>query len=792
MGVSVAIFLVSAAAIVDEIFLIRLLSIRFWPHFVPLIVSQAMLGFGASGVAALLLRRRIEKAPAAVFAWTVLLSPLAFDLAFRISQHVPFDPFLLIWEPSAWPAFCAFFALLSAPFALAGGAVAVPLSFGLGKPGPLYAASMGGSAAGAVLSLPLFSVVPTASLLRVPVILCLVASVFVLRRTEGRLSPFRAGLLAASLSTLLLPPVAPVLSPYKDLAVTLALPRAETIASRSGPSGDYAAVFAPGLHVAPGLSIAFSGEIPSQAAAFADGEMCGIVPRGGGASPPAYLRDIPPAFPYRLAASPAVLQFGLRGTEGVLFAAANGASSVTAVDPAVEYRDLLVKDLERFSGGWPRSLRVEIRPEGYRNFMARETRRYDIVELGDISSGSFSALGIHATGETFLLTREGVRAAMGLLRDRGMLVVSGGLKSPPREIVKILATLRGELLRSARTAPGDRILVVRGWGSFAVAARNVPYTPGERERVRGFCRETGFSLVWPRSPGEREPADDGGISEAVRKAVEGTGREGRKGLFDLRPAVDDSPYFYRFLRPGSLPEFRRLLGSQWVPYVEWGVVFLLLSLAVSLLLAAFFLLLPPLLARGVRERGTPSQGVYFASLGISYMLLELTFLKAGILVFGDTIHAATAAIGGFALFSGVGSAFSRRFEDPRTMKRVIFPAIAVLGVAGFLGLSLASPVLLSWSRGGQAAAFLLALAPCAFLMGMPFPAALSRMAASGSGSIPLAWGINGFFSVSGASLASVIAIWAGFRLTILSGCLLYLLAGALFGRLSDGGGSRPG
>ena len=53
------VFLLSAAALADEIFLIRLLSFRFWPHFVPLIVSQAMLGFGAAGLAMHLLRRRI-------------------------------------------------------------------------------------------------------------------------------------------------------------------------------------------------------------------------------------------------------------------------------------------------------------------------------------------------------------------------------------------------------------------------------------------------------------------------------------------------------------------------------------------------------------------------------------------------------------------------------------------------------------------------------------------------------------------------------------------------------------
>src|SRR5512134_4138223 len=105
------VFLLSAAALAYEIFLIRLLSFRFWPHFVPLIVSQAMLGFGAAGVALHLFRRRIEPAPGAAFAWLVLLAAPSFDFAFRASQVISFDPFLLLWEPSAWIAFGGFFVL---------------------------------------------------------------------------------------------------------------------------------------------------------------------------------------------------------------------------------------------------------------------------------------------------------------------------------------------------------------------------------------------------------------------------------------------------------------------------------------------------------------------------------------------------------------------------------------------------------------------------------------------------------------------------------------------------------
>jgi hypothetical protein len=772
----------------NEIFLIRLLSLRFWPHFVPLIISQAMLGFGASGVALHLFRPRIAEKPGTVFAWVVLLAGSSFELAFRASQYVPFDPFLLLWNPFSWPAFALFFFLLAVPFFLAGTAVGLPLSFGLGRVGIVYAASFAGSAAGAVTALLAFLLLPTESLLRVPLALGMIASAFVLSYPGSRISGGRVVCVILSSLLLLARPVPISLSPYKGLAIARKLPEARVLSVRSGVAGDYRALFSPGIHHAPGLSVRFDGEIPPQAALFEDGELRGIVPRNGGRALPDYLGFLPAALPYRMTSRPEVAQFSLRGTEGILMAAGNGASSVTVVEQAAEVGRMVEEDLAKFSAGMPPSLRLEIRREGGRNFLARGGEKFDIIELADVSSLTFSSLGIHATGETYLLTRQGVRDALARLKRRGVLAVSGWLKSPPRESLKILNTIRAELEQAGDVPVSERFVVVRGWGSFVVVARNLPFTGDELAAANRFCRETGFAMVWPEG-GARKPdegLEEGAFREAVKSALGGSppGMQ-PEGLFDLRPVSDDAPYFHRFLKPGSLPKFRRLLGQQWVPFMEWGVVFLALSLAVSVVLSAVFLLLPlPFVPQGGSSGGFPV-AIYFSALGLAYMLIELTFLKFGILLLGDPIRAATAAVGGFALLSGFGSAVSGRWESPKA-RSCVFPGIGILAMGGFLALSRGVPFLLPAEDWVRVLAFLAALAPAAFLMGIPFPAALSRMARSGSGAIPYAWGVNGFFSVAGASVASVGALWIGFRGTVAAGAFLYLLAGTVFPRLGSG------
>ncbi len=771
----------------DEVLLIRLLSLRFWPHFVPLVVSQTMLGFGAAGVALALLRRRLGRTPGAALGWIAVAAAPSFDLAFRASQRVPLDPFLLLWEPSAWPAFALFFGVLALPFLLAGLVTGLPLAFPLGRPGLVYGASFVGSAVGALLSQAALAWLPTESLLRLPSALAVLAALPLVLRPSGQAGRWRPARGAALLAVaLLLAAPAPRLvhSPYKDLAVLSRLPGAEVLARRSGLRGDYRALRAAGIHQAPGLSLAFRGEIPPQAVILADGEAAGVVPAAGGTAP-AYLAFLPSALPYRiLGPGASVLQLGLRGTEGVLAAAGGGAASVTVVEPARELSALVERDLRGFSGGWPPGVRVEIRSQAARSFLAREARRFDLVELADVSSATFASLGVHAAGESFLLTRQGIRAALDRTGERGLVAFTGWLKAPPRESVKLLRTVRAALEAEGLTA-ADRVMLVRGWGTFAAVARRAPFGEAERERARGFCREMGFDLVWPPGWGAAPPAggDERALAEAASDALTGSGAGGSR-LFDLEPTGDDSPYFHRFLRPGALPEFRRALGRAWVPFVEWGVVFLLLSLPVSLAVAAAALLLPAFAGGG--GRGRIRTLAYFAALGLAYMLLELTFLKAGMLFLGDAA-AAAAAMGGFTCFSGLGSALSHRVASPAGLRRTC-AAAAGLGLLGLLLLQAGAPWLLALPFAARLAVFLAALAPAAAAMGVPFPVGLSRLGEQ-TASIPRALAVNGFFSVAGSTLASVGALWLGFRLTAAAGALLYLASAWLAPRAA---GRAPG
>jgi len=70
----------------------------------------------------------------------------------------------------------------------------------------------------------------------------------------------------------------------------------------------------------------------------------------------------------------------------------------------------------------------------------------------------------------------------------------------------------------------------------------------------------------------------------------------------------------------------------------------------------------------------------------------------------------------------------------------------------------------------------LAVAPAAFLMGMPFPSGLRRLEMRHPPSVRWAWSINAAASVLGSASAIFLAIYIGLRATLLVGAGLYVVA----------------
>ena len=160
LHVLASVAVLSAAALGYEILLTRLFSIVQWHHFAFLVISVALLGFGASGTFLLVLGDRLRAGIEPFLALTALGFGLAVPVSFVIAERVPFNVLNAPWSPGSLGWLLVIELLLAVPFFFAAtgiGRALVVFRHGLSR---VYAADLAGAGAGAAASVGILYVVP--------------------------------------------------------------------------------------------------------------------------------------------------------------------------------------------------------------------------------------------------------------------------------------------------------------------------------------------------------------------------------------------------------------------------------------------------------------------------------------------------------------------------------------------------------------------------------------------------------------------------------------------------------
>ena len=416
-----AVAALSAAALGHEILLTRLLSIVQWHHFAFLVISVALLGFGASGTFLLLAGSRIRTAIEPFVALTALGFALAAPMSFVIAERVPFNVLDAPWSPGALGWLLVIELVLAVPFFFAATGIGRALVVFRHRLSRVYAADLAGAGVGAAASVGVLHLVPAERALDFVCGLGALAGALAVCRVRDRHRP----------PLLLLCGVVVVLagfgvtgelriSPFKPLPQALRVTGAELVETRSGPLGMVSAVenrVVP-FRSAPGLSLMARAPVPEQAALFIDaGSPLAIVRHGGSSPPPSYLEDLTSAMPYRLVEKPRVLVLGAGGGAAVLQALGAGARSVDAVELQPHVVDLVRGRYRDFAGGIYEHPKVSVHVADPRTFVEACGEEYDLVQIIALGSGT---AGLHALEAQRLLTVESVRAVLTRLSAGGV------------------------------------------------------------------------------------------------------------------------------------------------------------------------------------------------------------------------------------------------------------------------------------------------------------------------------------------------------------------------------------
>ncbi|MEN8177858.1 MAG: SAM-dependent methyltransferase [Pseudomonadota bacterium] len=792
-----AVMLISASALAYEILLMRLFSIIQWHHFAYMVISLALLGYGASGAILSLAHRWTTPHFAGLFIGNAALFGISSPACFLIAQQMPFNTLEIIWDPTQWVYLLWSYLLLFIPFFFAANSICLAFARFDRQIPQVYAYDLMGAGLGAIGVIALLYWMPPEDVLRWLGVSGLLAAAFsIWEMNMPRPWRFAPWVLIAAVLISAMPDgwLTLQLSEYKALNQSLQIRGARLLEQSSSPLGVVSVVENTKIpfRMAPGLSLNNPDEPPPQLALFTDGDApTALTEYTGRRETLRYLDYQTSALPYHLTKPEKVLILGMGGGSGLLQAEYHTTPRIEAVELNPQFIHLLTDTHSDFSG-WPLlQEKTWIHEAEARGFIAGNDTSYALIQVSLLDSAAAGFAGVQALSESYLYTREALQDYLQHLQPAGLLAITRWIKLPPRDGLKLFATAIAALRASGVELPDRQLMMIRGWNTSTLLVKNGIFTPSEITRMRTFCDERSFDSAYYPGIQETETNQFNMLSEpylyqgALALLGQDAGRFIQQYKFQIEPATDDRPYFFNFFKWESLSEILSLYRRGGFSLLELGYPVLILTLLQALFASLVLILLPLWFFRHRGRSLAPSYHLkvvgYFFAIGLAYLFVEIAFLQKFILFLSHPIYAVAVVLCGFLIFSGLGSRYSEKILNGGIFKSLFTVMLLLSGIS--LVYLLLIPALFVWLADlpgpGKALISLLLIAPVAFCMGLPFPQGLSKVAEAAPQLIPWAWGINGCASLLSTILASLLAIHLGFNLVIIFALLLYLGTGLI-------------
>lgn len=775
-----SIAILSAAIIAFQLALIQILSTVQWYHFAYMVISIALLGFGAAGSLLALFRKSMINHIDLLLPLLMTGTGISMALVTDISQmsFIRFDSYLLFSEYSHIGRLLLTYLLFFIPFFL--GALAIGLVFVqyVDTIGKIYFANLLGSGAGGIVALLLIGTFFPKELPALIAILPVLASLLVVK--NRRLLHVGFALVAAAVITwkyFYSPNL--ILSEYKDISKTLLLPDAKILLEKTSPYGTVQMVASPALRYAPGMSLTAQKAAQIKFATFINGDWFGVVTDWKKTDTTIILDYTTSSLPYAMRERKNVLVLQSGTGIDVAHAVGRGAQHIVCV----EANPIILSTLRSQFAAETDSLLFHPDVTVYnldpRTFLSLDTGHFDLIALPIVGTFGGSS-GLNALHEQFILTKEAFREMWLKLNAGGVISVTSWMDYPIRNPLKVLATMVEVLDALGIKNPTRNIVAIRSWGTITFVMTKTSLQDHEINAIRGFCEEMLFDpVILPGLTDEERTRynqfqDDLFFDYADKIMSQEKASFYADYDFNIKPATDNKPYFSQYIKWSSLDRLIQFAGSRSLPFFEIGYLLVIFTL-IQISVVSFVLILLPLLRLGWKGKSKADIILYFSGIGVGYMFVEMVFIQRFILYFGNPVYAASAVITSLLIFSGLGSYYSNYFSPNNKRLLMIFIFIvSILFVYSFLLTSVLNQTVHTTLFLKMLIVFLL-LGPLAFCMGIPFPVGISRVSSVNTALIPWAWGINGCVSVISTVLATIIAVELGFLWVMLLAALAYCL-----------------
>ncbi len=474
-----------------------------------------------------------------------------------------------------------------------------------------------------------------------------------------------------------------------------------------------------------------------------------------------------------------VFVVGVGGGRDVLSALQFNQRSVTGLEMNGDILKTLNGRYGNFTGHLDRNPRVHLVNDEARSYLTRTKTKYNMIQISFIDTWAAAAASAYSLTENSLYTTDALKVFFDHLEPNGILEISRwyqiGNLTQPYETYRVASLASQALKNEGVTDPRNHVLIyhapVNGYDTSAATILIRPHDPfsgSDLTTVAATADRLQFPAVLTPTV-----STDPVFAGLVRPA--GPNSEAKRFDANIAPSTDGKPFFFQ------MADLQTFFGGQGFrdDVVTRPVLVLAILALVVIILALLFILAPVLIAtRRQAHRSMSSLYVYFAGIGLGFLIIEVSQLERLSIFLGQPTYSLTVVLFSLLVASGIGSMFAMRFRLRDRFRGVTVPVMVVVVLVVYI---LLQPILIHWLSGAatpvRIAAAIGMLLPIGFFMGMPFSVGM-RTATEIRPDAPTAflWGINGATSVCASVVGILLAIFFGITTSFLVGIAAYGVA----------------
>lgn len=487
-------------------------------------------------------------------------------------------------------------------------------------------------------------------------------------------------------------------------------------------------------------------------------------------------------FAYALIKNGNALVIGVGGGKDILAALSLGQKTVTGVEINNNTVATVTGRYGEYTGHLDKMPGVKLVCDEARSFITRSKDKYDTIQATLVDTWAASSSGAYALTESSLYTVDAWKTFIEHLSDRGILTMTRWYSYyVPSEIYRLLAVGNESLKRAGIDNPRAHIVLVRlmkselgeslhaedGLGTILVSKS--PFTAEQLANIDKLSKELGFEVAL---------TPEKAIEPNLALAADGKYKELEKTVpYNLSPSTDDCPFFFQTLNPAEVFNKAIYAGGRTANNISSAVALLLVLVTVTFF--TFYCFRLPILRTKDKStlKGSLPIFAYFFSIGIGFMLIELSQVQRFSITLGHPIYALAVVLFTLFLATGLGSvSFGKLCELCKDKLHLLL--VAVLVVTAIFGFATPTLVhaLAPESTPVRIAASIASLFPVGFVLGLGFPAGMRLGFRHSQHLTPWLWGINGAASVLGSVLSVVLSMFFGISVSYWFGFLFYAVA----------------